>query len=163
MDERNFSIHLPLTGSVRMDLSGSVPSSQAISLAEGLGIQDVVVGKVSYAQDRDSKQVRLEAGLRVIRIGQGKSEFELQKAQSMEDLTNQEGALELARLVAPQLVNLLGGPRADAWRVVQVQDRAGLRSRPEMSARSRSICLPPSFHIGVNWKVFCVNSGKTCR
>jgi hypothetical protein len=111
MDERNFSIHLPLTGSVRMDLSGSVPSSQAISLAEGLGIQDVVVGKVSYAQDRDSKQVRLDASLRVIRIGQGKSEFELQKAQSMEDLTNQEGALELARLVAPQLVNLLGGPR----------------------------------------------------
>jgi hypothetical protein len=111
MDDHNFSIHLPLTGSVRMDLSGSVPSSQVISLAEGLGIQDVVVGKVSYMQDRNSKQVWLDASLRVIRIGQGKSEFELHKAQSMEDLTNQEGALELARLIAPQLVSLLGGPR----------------------------------------------------
>jgi hypothetical protein len=110
MDEHNFSIHLPLTGSVRMDLSGSVPSSQVISLAEGLGIQDVVVGKVSYMQDRNGKQVWLDAGLRVIRIGQGKSEFELHKAQSMEDLTNQEGALELAKLVAPRLVELLGGP-----------------------------------------------------
>jgi hypothetical protein len=95
-----------------MDLSGNIPPSQVISLAEGLGIQDVVVGKVSYAEDRNSKQVLLDAGLRVIRIGQGKSEFELHKAQSMEDLSNQEGALELARRIAPQLSSLLGGPQA---------------------------------------------------
>ena len=40
---------LPQPGSVRMDLSGNIPPSQVISLAEGLGIQDVVVGKVSYS------------------------------------------------------------------------------------------------------------------
>ncbi len=112
MDGYGFSIHLPMSGSVRMDLSGSVPSSQVISLAEGLGIQDVVVGKVSYTQDRTSNQVSLDANLRVIRIGQGKSEFELHKAQSMEDLSNQEGAHELAARVASQLSTLLGGPRA---------------------------------------------------
>jgi len=112
MEEHNLSINLPMSGSVRMDLSGSVPSSQAISLAEGLGFQDAVVGKISFTQDRSGKQVYLDASLRVIRIGQGKSEFELHKAQSMEDLTNQEGALELARLVAAELVSLLGGPKA---------------------------------------------------
>jgi hypothetical protein len=108
----SFSILFPQSGSVKMDLSGNIPPSQVISLAEGLGIQDVVVGKVSYAEDRNSKQVLLDASLRVIRIGQGKSEFELHKAQSMEDLSNQEGALELARRIAPQLSSLLGGAQA---------------------------------------------------
>ncbi|MGO9534537.1 MAG: hypothetical protein ACLP3B_25620 [Syntrophobacteraceae bacterium] len=112
MEDLEFSILLPQPGSVRMDLSGNVPSSQVISLAEGLGIQDVVVGKVSYMQDRNSKQAWLDASLRVIRIGQGKSEFELHKTQSIEDISNQEGALELAAQVAPQLSSLLGGSQA---------------------------------------------------
>ncbi len=112
MEDLEFSILLPQPGSVRMDLSGNVPSSQVISLAEGLGIQDVVVGKVSYMQDRSSKQAWLDANLRVIRIGQGKSEFELHKTQSIEDISNQEGALELAAQVAPQLSRLLGGSQA---------------------------------------------------
>ncbi|SPJ13819.1 exported hypothetical protein [Syntrophobacter sp. SbD2] len=110
MGDNDFSILFPQPGSVKMDLSGNIPPSQVISLAEGLGIHDVVVGKVSYAEDRNSKQVLLDADLRVIRIGQGKSEFELHKAQNMEDLSNQEGALELARRIAPQLSNFLGGP-----------------------------------------------------
>ncbi len=112
MDGFAFSILLPQPGSVRMDLSGNVPSSQAVSLAEGLGIQDVVVGKVSYMQDRDSKQAWLDASLKVIRIGHGKSEFEVRKTQSIEDISNQEGALELATRIAPQLSSLLGGPQA---------------------------------------------------
>ena len=112
MEDLEFSILLPQPGSVRMDLSGNIPSSQVISLAEGLGIQDVVVGKVSYMQDRNSKQAWLDASLRVIRIGQGKSEFELHKTQSIEDISNQEGALELAAQVAPQLSSLLGGSQA---------------------------------------------------
>ena len=111
MGDNDFTILFPQPGSVKMDLSGNIPPSQVISLAEGLGIQDVVVGKVSYAEDRNSKQVLLNADLRVIRISQGKSEFEVHKAQSMEDLSNQEGALELARRIAPQLSNLLGGPQ----------------------------------------------------
>ena len=112
MEDLEFTILLPQPGSVRMDLSGNIPPSQAISLAEGLGIQDVVVGKVSYMQDRNSKQAWLDASLRVIRIGQGKSEFELHKTQSIEDISNQEGALELAAQIAPQLSSLLGGSQA---------------------------------------------------
>ncbi len=124
MGDNDFSILFPQPGSVKMDLSGNIPPSQVISLAEGLGIQDVVVGKVSYAEDRNSKQVRLDAGLRVIRIGQGKSEFELHKAQSMEDLSNQEGAFELARRIAPELSSLLGGPKAGQGAGVSTPGRA---------------------------------------
>jgi hypothetical protein len=113
MGDNDFSILFPQPGSVKMDLSGNIPPSQVISLAEGLGIHDVVVGKVSYSEDRNTKQVLLDADLRVIRIAQDKSEFELHKAQNMEDLSNQEGALELARRIAPLLSNLLGeGPQA---------------------------------------------------
>ncbi len=138
MDDFDFSILLPQPGSVRMDLAGNIPSSQVISLAEGLGIQDVVVGKVSYKQDRNSRQVSLDAGLRVIRIGQGKSEFELHKTQSMEDLSNQEGAVELARRIAPQLSSLLGGPQAGSTveQALQLQGRRLPRGRRKMSARS---------------------------
>lgn len=108
----DFSIQLPQTGVVRMDLSGSVPPSQVISLAEGLGIQDAVVGTLSYKQDRVSKQAVLECNLRVIRISAGKSESEIRKTQSIEELSNQEGALELASRIAPQLSSLLGGTGA---------------------------------------------------
>ena len=112
MDDFDFSVLLPQHGSLRIDLAGNIPPSQVISLAEGLGVQDVVVGKVSYGRDRNSRQVLLDASLRVIRIGEGKSEFELHKTQSMEDLSNQGGATELARKIAPQLSSLLGGPQS---------------------------------------------------
>ncbi len=105
----DFSIQLPQAGAVRMDLSGSIPPSQVISLAEGLGIQDAVIGTLSYKQDRASKQAVLECNLRVIRISAGKSESEIRKTQSVEELSNQEGALELASRIAPQLSSLLGG------------------------------------------------------
>jgi hypothetical protein len=109
-DDFGLSILLPQPGSVRMDLAGNIPPSQAISLAEGLGVQDVVVGKVSYSRDRNSRQVLLDANLRVIRIAQGKSEFELHRTQIMEELSNQEGATGLAKRIAPQLSSLIGGP-----------------------------------------------------
>ena len=135
-----FSILLPQPGSVRMDLSGNIPPSQVISLAEGLGIQDVVVGKVSYMQDRNSKQAWLDASLRVIRIGQGKSEFELHKTQSIEDISNQEGALELAgagRSTTEQPAWRLTGRRTSAAeQALQVRGRRLPQLNREVSARS---------------------------
>jgi hypothetical protein len=111
MDDFDLAVLLPQPGLVRMDLAGNIPPSQVISLAEGLGVQNAVVGKVSLHRDRSSGQVLLEAGLRVVRIDKGKSESELHLTQSMEDLSNQEGAAELARQIAPQLSSLFGGPR----------------------------------------------------
>jgi hypothetical protein len=116
-----------------------------ISLAEGLGIQDVVVGKVSYAVDRNSKQVWLDASLRVIRIGQGKSDFELHKAQSMEDLSNQEGALELARRISPQLSSMLGGTKAGgAQRGAEGASTSGGGSSPRVAGVGPLLIYVPS-------------------
>jgi len=112
VDDFNLSILLPQSGLVRMDLAGNIPPSQVISLAEGLGVQDVVVGKVSCHLDPNSRQALLDANLRLIRIDRGKSEFELHSTQNMEDLSNQEGATQLARQIAAQLSNLLGGSQA---------------------------------------------------
>ncbi len=140
MDDKGFSILFPQPGSVKMDLSGNIPPSQVISLAEGLGIQDVAVGKVFYGEDRSSRQVRLDVSLRVIRIGQGKSEFELHKTQGMEDLSNQEGALELARRIAPELIGLLGG--AGAAQEAGASTQGGASSARVGSVGPLSISVP---------------------
>lgn len=110
MDGFGFSILLPQPGSVEMDNDGNIPPYQAVSIAGELGVKDVVVGKVSYVVDRQKKEVSLNADLRVIRPGQDQTGVQIRKTLSMEDLSNQAGAFELARRIAPQLSALLGGP-----------------------------------------------------
>ncbi|MHC1728293.1 MAG: hypothetical protein AB9866_20205 [Syntrophobacteraceae bacterium] len=109
LGDYDFSIQLPQAGSTKMDLSGNIPRSQVIAVAEGLGIQEVVTGTVAIKRDRDARQVWIEANLRVIRIGAGKSEFEIRKMQSMEELSNHDGAMELAARIAPELNEMMGG------------------------------------------------------
>jgi hypothetical protein len=112
MDSLGFSILLPQPGSVEMDTDGNIPPYQAVSLAAELGVKEVVVGKLSYIVHRQSQEVSLNADLRVIRPGRDQTGVEIRKTLSMEDLSNQAGALELARRIAPRLSGLLGGPNA---------------------------------------------------
>jgi len=94
---------------VKMDITGNIPPSQVVSLAQGLGIQAVVLGTASFKQERGSKVAKLEVNLRVIKTGTDKSGGEIRQEQSMEELSNQEGAAELASRIAPRLNALLGG------------------------------------------------------
>ncbi len=110
MDGFGFSILLPQSGSVEMDNDGNIPPFQAVSLAKVLGVKDMVVGKVSYVVDRQNNQVSLNADLRVIRSEKDQTGVQIKKTLSMEDLSNDAGALELARRIGPQLSALLGGP-----------------------------------------------------
>jgi hypothetical protein len=112
MDGFGFSILLPQPGSVEMDTDGNIPPYQAVSLAAELGVKEVVVGKLSYLVHRQSQEVSLNADLRVIRPGGEQTGVEIRKTLSMEDLSNQAGAQELARRIAPRLSALLGGPKA---------------------------------------------------
>ncbi|MCE5334719.1 MAG: hypothetical protein LLG06_09010 [Desulfobacteraceae bacterium] len=114
LDNLNFELLLPPPASVRMDLSGNIPVSQVVSLAESLGVKDAVVGTVVYKRDRTNRQVYLEASLRVIRAG--KTVGDLRKAQSVEELSNEEGALELASRVVPDVARLLGAEDGGANR-----------------------------------------------
>ncbi len=111
MDGFGFSILLPQAGSVEMDNDGNIPPYQAVSLADALGVKDVVVGKVSYKVNRQSQEVSLNADLRVLNGGGNQSGVEIRKTLSMDDLSNQAGALELAHMMAPQLSGLFGGPK----------------------------------------------------
>ena len=108
LDGYDISIQLPDAGALKMDISGRIPPSQIQALAEALGIQTAVVGTVSYREDQNTRQAWLETDLHLIRFGANKSETVIRKAQSMEELSNQEGALELASRVAPQISTLLG-------------------------------------------------------
>lgn len=114
MDGFGFSILLPQSGSVEMDNGGNIPPFQAVSLAKVLGVKDMVVGKVSYVVDRQNNQVSLNADLRVIRSGKDQPGVQIRKTLSMEDLSNDAGAVELARRISPQLSALLGGPKMPA-------------------------------------------------
>ncbi len=114
MDGFGFSILLPQPGSVEMDTDGNIPPYQAVAIAGKLGIKDVVVGKISYIVHRKTREVSLHADLRVPGPGQDQAGVEIHKTLSMEDLSNQAGALELARRIAPRLNELLGGPESPA-------------------------------------------------
>lgn len=108
LGDYDYSLEFPQAGSVKMDIYGNIPPSQVVALAEGLGIREAVAGTVSYKRAQ-GEMARLETSLRVFRVPSGKAEGEVQKAQSMEELTNQEGALALASRVASRLDELLGG------------------------------------------------------
>ncbi|MGC8494859.1 MAG: hypothetical protein ACP5SH_24310 [Syntrophobacteraceae bacterium] len=114
MDGFGFSLLLPQSGSVEMDNDGNIPPFQAVSLAKVLGVKDVVVGKISYVVDRQNNQVSLNADLQVIRSGTDQTGVQIRKTLSMEDLSNDAGAVELARRIGPQLSGLLGGPKMPA-------------------------------------------------
>lgn len=111
MDRLGFSILLTQPGAIEMDTEGNIPPYQATSLAAKLGVKYIVVGKVSYISDRTSQEVSLNADLRVLGPdgGQGAG-HEIKKTLSMDDLSNQAGAKELASMIAPQLSALFGGP-----------------------------------------------------
>lgn len=120
----DFSIQLPRSGSTKTDLAGNIPRSQVIAVAEGLGIQDIVTGTVGIKRERDAKQVWIEANLRVIRIGAGKSEFEIRKVQSMEELSNHDAAMALAAKVVPELIDLVGGASRGKRKAAPALDQA---------------------------------------
>jgi hypothetical protein len=79
-----------------------------IAFAQGLGIPEVVIGSVALRQERN-KPAKLETSLRVLKVGTGQAAGEISREVGMEELSNREGAGELASRIAPQLNNLLVG------------------------------------------------------
>lgn len=108
LDKYNYTLHFPEPGSVKIDYTGNIPQVLVVALAQGLGIQDAVVGSVVLKQERN-RPARLVMILRVLKVSEGKAEGEVTREIGMEELSNQEGAFELAAIIAPRLNNLLGG------------------------------------------------------
>jgi len=101
-----WALRLPQPGTITVDDTGSISPSQALSLAKGMGINKVIMGNVAM-KERQNQAAVLEATLRVLNVSTGKSQGEIRRAWTMGDTTNQEGAMELAMLITPQMDRLL--------------------------------------------------------
>ncbi len=99
-------VRLPQVEWLVADEEGNVPVDQAISRARSLGIQKVVTGSITVKRVQEQGQ-KLDAILRVVSVGSGKQHGEVRKSLAMGDATSQEGALEMASLIMPQLDSLL--------------------------------------------------------
>jgi len=132
LKDYDYSIQLPQAGSLKMDITGNIPPSQVRAMAEALGIRDAVVGTVNYRQVHN-KTVKLEIAFRVLSTG-SKASDEVRKEQSMEDFSNQEGAMMLASRIVPELNTLLGGTNPAA--------SAGQESTPAEKAAPWTVTLP---------------------
>ncbi len=107
LDDYDYTLHFPEPGSLKMDYTGNITQTQVIELAQSLGIRLAVLGGVALRQERN-KLAKLDANLRVINVGAGKLQGEIKREVSMEDVSNRDGAADLASRIAPQLNSLLG-------------------------------------------------------
>ncbi len=111
LDDYDYTLHFPEPGLLKMDHTGNITQTQVIELAQGLGIRQAVLGGVALKQERN-KLAKLEASLRVINVAAGKSQGEIKREVSIEDVSNRDGAVDLASRIAPQLNSLLSEPAA---------------------------------------------------
>lgn len=107
LDDYDYSLLYAEPGSVKVDYTGNIPLSQVAALAQSLGVQQAVVGAVALKQERN-RPAKLQISLRVLKVAAGKTEGNITRELGMEELSNQDGASELASWVAPQLNSLLG-------------------------------------------------------
>lgn len=109
----DYSLLYAEPGSVKVDYTGNIPLSQVSSLAQSLGIKRAVVGSIALRQERN-RPAKLQISLRVLNVADGKAEGNITRELGMEELSNQDGAAELASWVAPQLNSLLGAGTASS-------------------------------------------------
>lgn len=108
LDDYDYTLHFAEQGLVKADNTGSIPDTQVIRLAQGLGIQEAVVGSVTLRQEH-GKPARLDVFLRVLSVGGGTVRGEVKRTIGLEEISNHDAAMDLATRVAPQLNALLGG------------------------------------------------------
>lgn len=108
------TLRLPGPGGIAVDDRGNISSNQALSLARSLGIPHVVVGSVVLKQNQRKGAPRLETTLRLLNVASGKMEGEVRKDMAVAEGSKQEGAMELALLVIPQLERLVRDQAGEA-------------------------------------------------
>ncbi|NSW86314.1 MAG: hypothetical protein HPY84_08335 [Syntrophobacteraceae bacterium] len=116
---------LPEPGDIRMDSGGNVPVNRAVSHAKDTGIPSVVVGAVALKRMGSHPPV-LEVNLRVLDVSSGRSLGHIRKERTLEEASNQEGAMEIAAEVVPQLAALLNASSStEAESQAVVSDKPG--------------------------------------
>jgi len=113
------------------DIRGNVPLNSVLTQAGRLGLARAVVGNVALRKS-GNQNPRIEAALRVVDVPSGRVQGEIRKQWTLQGDSIQEGALELASLIVPQLDRFMGEfgkrtPAADR-RFIEPQPRLPLRT-----------------------------------
>lgn len=110
----DWTLLFPPPGSLRLDYQGNAARGQVMAQAREAGAKKVVMGTVGLWQGRN-QPARLDATLNVIDVASEKLKGEVRKGFEMLDLSNQEGAIELAAVSVPQLNDLFRESQGDVY------------------------------------------------
>ncbi|MBP8645727.1 MAG: hypothetical protein KBH99_06365 [Syntrophobacteraceae bacterium] len=102
-----WSVRLPEAGALTPDVRGNVPLNSVLAQAGRLGLARAVVGTVALRKS-GNQNPRIEAALRVVDVPSGRVQGEIRKQWTLHGDSIQEGALELASLIIPQLDQFMG-------------------------------------------------------
>ncbi|MGV8075429.1 MAG: hypothetical protein AB2L11_12850 [Syntrophobacteraceae bacterium] len=101
-----WSLSLPQSGALSLDNAGNVPSADVLSLAKRMGITKVIVGAVT-SKGNQNQNMLIDLSLRILDAASGRLEGEIHKELPLNGSSYQEGAMDLAAFVGPQIDRLL--------------------------------------------------------
>ena len=113
VEDYGLALLLPRSGEVTVDERGNIASGQVLDLARDVKAAYAVWGHVILRESQD-QPARLEVSLRVVDSASGKAQGDIQRHFLLGEASNQEGALELASKVVPQLDAMLSRHTAEA-------------------------------------------------
>jgi hypothetical protein len=150
-----WSVIFPESVALAIDPGGNVSMAQVVSAARSLGLSMAVSGTVALGRQSGQEGASVEASLRVFEVSSGKALGEIRKTYGIGTATDQEGAMELATLVVPQLDRMIreasgGGSSATAGRSPELPApereprQEPLPHQPPRAESSRGENLSPS-------------------
>ena len=102
----DWQIRFPQSDGLEVSERGNVSSGEALRQAREQGVGNLVLGTVAL-YEKQGEEPRLEVVLRVLDVDTGKSRGEIRENLELLDESNQEGAMEIASRVVPELDGLL--------------------------------------------------------
>lgn len=113
VEDYGLALLLPRPGEIAVDERGNLASGRVLALARDVEAAYAVWGHLILRESQD-QPARLEVSLRVVDSASGKTQGDIQKHFLLGEASNQEGALELASKIVPQLDAMLSRHTAEA-------------------------------------------------
>jgi len=145
VEDYGLTLLLPRPGEIDVDERGNIASGRVLTLARDAGAAYAVWGHVILRESQD-QPARLEVSLRMVDSASGKALGDVQKHFLLGEASDQEGALQLASQVVPQLDSILRRQGTEAARepATVVQEPAISSDKAAEAAASRKPAAEPS-------------------
>jgi hypothetical protein len=119
-----------------MDSRGRISRDEALAAAEAMGAEKIVIGTADLVP-RGSHDASFAVNLRVLDVASGKSLGEIHKEMDLDGASDQQGAMDMASALVPQLDRFLREPSRLKERVKSERiERIEQSDRPEQSEQS---------------------------